>query len=178
MPETGSFMTKIPNSPKFNIQGIPLQIQTAGGTVAKPNAISFSILNGSNMAFFSLILKLGAVREPHWHPNATELGYVLDESARLIVLSPDGIADTFEVGAGEIYFIPAAFFHDIENLDSNKSTRFALFFSSDLPWDISISRSLSAHSNDVWGSSFNLNPYYFNNLHRLTEDVLVVAGGG
>ena len=178
IPETGSSMTKIPSSHKFNIQGIPPQIQTAGGTVAKANASSFPILSGSNMAFFSLILKPDAVREPHWHPNASELGYILDGTARLIVLSPDGIADTFEVGAGEVYFIPAAFFHYIENLDSNKSTRFALFFSSDLPGDIGISGSLSAYSNDVLGSSFNLNPDYFNNLHRLTEDVLVVSGGG
>jgi hypothetical protein len=63
--ETGTSMTKIPNSYKFNIQGIPPQIQTAGGTVAKANASSSSILSSSNMAFFSLILKLDAVREPH-----------------------------------------------------------------------------------------------------------------
>ena len=78
IPKTGSSMTRIPNSHKFNIQGIPAQIQTAGGTVAKANASSFQILSGSNMAFFSLILKPDAVREPHWHPNASELGYILD----------------------------------------------------------------------------------------------------
>lgn len=123
-------------------------------------------------------MKPGAIREPHWHPNASELGYILDGTARLIVLSLDGMVDTFEVGLGEIYFIHAAFFHYIENLDSNKSTHFALFFGSDLPGDIGISGMLSAYSNDVLGASFNLNSAYFNKLPRLTEDVLVISGGG
>ncbi len=83
--ETDSSITKIPNSHKFNIQRIPPQIQTAGGTVAKANASSFPILSGSSMPFFSLIMKPGAIRDPHWHPNASELGYILDGMARLIV---------------------------------------------------------------------------------------------
>ncbi|MER5175441.1 MAG: cupin domain-containing protein [Candidatus Nitrosocosmicus sp.] len=178
MLEPVSPITKIPNSHKFDVQGIAPQIQTAGGTVAKANASSFPILSGSRMSFFSLIMNPGAIREPHWHPNASELGYILDGTARLIVLSPYGIVDTFEVGPGEIYFIPAAFFHYIENLDSNKRTHFALFFGSDLPGDIGIYGMLSAYSNDVSGASFNLDPAYFNNLPRLTEDVLVVSGGG
>ena len=175
--EAGS-LTKIPNSHKLNVANIPPQIQTSGGTVAKANASSFPILSGSGLSFFSLIMKPGAIREPHWHPNASELGYILDGTARLIVLSPDGVVDTFEVGPGEIYFIPAAFFHYIENLDSNKNTHFALFFGSDLPGDIGISGMLSAYSNNVLGAELNLNPAYFNKLPRITEDVLVISGGG
>ena len=37
---------------------------------------------------------------------------------------------------------------------------------------------LSAYSNNVLGASFNLDPTYFNKLPRLTEDDLIVAGGG
>ena len=176
--EPGSSIPRIPNSHKFNVEGIPPQIQTLGGTVAKANANSFPVLSGSSLSFFSLIMKPGAIREPHWHPNASELGYVLEGTARLIVLSPGGSVDTFEVRPGQIYFIPAAFFHYIENLDSNKNMHFALFFSSDVPGDIGISGTLSAYSNNVLGASFNLDPTSFNKLPRLTEDVLVVSGGG
>jgi len=98
--------------------------------------------------------------------------------ARLIVLSPGGSVDTFEVGPGQIYFIPTGFFHYIENLDTTKNMHFAIFFSSDIPGDIGISGTLSAYSNNVLGASFNLDPTYFNKLPRLTEDVLVVSGGG
>jgi oxalate decarboxylase len=176
--EPGSSIPKIPNSHKFNVEGIPPQIQTPGGTVAKANTNSFPILSGSGLGFFSLIMKPSAVREPHWHPNASELGYVLEGMARLIVLSPGGSVDTFEVGPGQIYFIPTGFFHYIENLDTTKNMHFAIFFSSDIPGDIGISGTLSAYSNNVLGASFNLDPTYFNKLPRLTEDVLVVSGGG
>jgi len=176
--EPGFSIPKIPNSYKFNIEGIPPKVQTLGGTVALANTNSFPILNGGSLALFSLIMKPNGIREPHWHPNASELGYVLGGTARLMVLSPGGSVDMFEVGPGEIYFIPTGFFHYIENLDSINNMHFAIFFSSDIPADIGISGMLSAYSNNVLGASFNLDPTYFNKLPRLTEDVLVVSGAG
>jgi oxalate decarboxylase len=95
--QPGTNIPNIPNSYKFNVEGIPPQIQTPGGTVAKANTNSFPILNGNNLSLFSLIMKPDGIREPHWHLNASELGYVLDGLARLIVLNPGGNADTFEV---------------------------------------------------------------------------------
>ena len=163
-PQSGINIPNVPNSYKFNVEGIPPQIQTPGGTVAKANTNSFPILNGSNLSLFSLIVKPNGIREPHWHPNASELGYVLDGLARLIVLNPGGSVDTFEVGPGDIYFVPTGFFHYIENLDSNKSMHFAIFFGSDTPGDIGISGSLSAYSNEVLGAAFNLDSSYFNKL--------------
>lgn len=176
--EAGINIPNVPNSYKFNVEGISPQIQTPGGTVAKANTNSFPILNGSNLSLFSLIIKPDGIREPHWHPNASELGYVLDGLARLIVLNPGGNADTFEVGPGDIYFVPTGFFHYIENLDSSKNMHFAIFFGSDSPGDIGISGSLSAYSNEVLGATFNLDPSYFNKLPRVSQDVLVVSGGG
>jgi oxalate decarboxylase len=176
--QSGINIPDVTNSYKFNVEGIPPQIQTPGGTVAKANTNSFPILNGSNLSFFSLIVKPNGIREPHWHPNASELGYVLDGLARLIVLNPGGSVDTFEVGPGDIYFVPTGFFHYIENLDSNKNMHFAIFFGSDTPGDIGISGSLSAYSNEVLGAIFNLDSSYFNKLPRVSQDVLVVSGGG
>lgn len=98
--------------------------------------------------------------------------------ARLIILSPGGTVDTFEVGPGEIYFVSTGFFHYIENIDSSKNMHFAISFGSDTPQDIGISGSLSTYSNNVLGATFNLDPTYFSKLPRLTEDVLVVSGGG
>jgi oxalate decarboxylase len=176
--EPGYSIPKITDSYKFNVEGIPPQIQTNGGTVAKTSTNIFPTLSGSKLALFSLIMKPNAIREPHWHPNCSELGYVLDGMARLIILSPGGTVDTFEVGSGEIYFVPTGFFHYIENIDSSKNMHFAIFFGSDTPQDIGISGSLSAYSNNVLGATFNLDPTYFSKLPRLTEDVLVVSGGG
>jgi oxalate decarboxylase len=67
------------------------------------------------MAAYLLRLKQGGVYEPHWHPNAAELDYVIEGRARMTILSPGGSVDTFEVSSGQIVFIPPAYFHYIEN---------------------------------------------------------------
>jgi|ERR1700739_308554 len=113
------------------LDGIPPQIQTNGSTVAKTSTNIFPVLGGSKLALFSLIMKPNGIREPHWHHNCSELGYVLDGMARLIILNPEGTVDTFEFGPGEIYFVPTGFFHYIENIDSSKNMHFAIFFGSD-----------------------------------------------
>lgn len=78
VPEPGYSIPKITDSYKFNIEGIPPQIQTNAGTVAKTYTNIFPVLSGSKLALFSLIMKPNGIREPHWHPNCSELGYVLE----------------------------------------------------------------------------------------------------
>lgn len=58
------------------------------------------------------------VREPHWHPNATELNFVLKEKARLTIFSPGGLKDTFDLEQNQGSVIPAGYFHHIENMGS------------------------------------------------------------
>jgi oxalate decarboxylase len=101
-------MIRIANPHKFNLEGIPPQVQTAGGTVALGNANTFPILNG--LACYSLRLKPNGIREPHWHPNAAELDYVIEGRARMTISSPGGSVDTFDVNPGQIVFIPPCIF--------------------------------------------------------------------
>jgi oxalate decarboxylase len=168
-------MTRIANPHKFNLEGIPPQVQTAGGTVALGNANTFPILNA--LACYSLRLNPNGIREPHWHPNAAELDYVIEGRARMIILSPGGSVDTFDVSPGQIVFIPPAYFHYIENPDSINNMHFAVFFGHEKPEDIGISGALSAYSNEVLAAVFNLDPTLFDKLPKLEEDVFVVTGG-
>ena len=96
----------------------------------------------------------------------------------MIIVSPDGSVDTFEVGPGEVVFIPPAFFHYIENPDNVNNMHMAIFFGNGSPQDIGISGGLSANSNEVLGATFDLPPTYFNKLPILERDLFVVAGGG
>jgi oxalate decarboxylase len=169
------YYQRIPNRHKFNLEGIPPQIQTTGGTVALGNVNSFPILRG--LACYSLYLRPGGIREPHWHPNAAELDYVIQGKAKMTILSPGGNVDTFEVGGGEIVFIPPAYFHYIENIDVENDTHFVVFFGHERPEDIGISGALSAYSNEVLSAAFGTDPKIFDSLARLQEDVFVVAGG-
>lgn len=171
-----NYAVSIPNSHKFNLVELPPQIQTAGGSVALGNANSFPILNG--LALYLLRFKPSGIREPHWHPNAAELDYVTNGKARMTIFSPDGTGNTFELGPGQIVFIPPAYFHYIENIDPANPTEFLVFFNSERPEDTGISGALSSYTNEVLASVFNSEPNFFNTLPRLEQDVFLVSGAG
>jgi oxalate decarboxylase len=172
---TSTNYEKIPNYHKFNLSAFPPLVQSKGGTVSLGNANSFEILNG--LACYLLTLKPKGIREPHWHPNAAELDYVISGKARMTIFSPTNKVDTFEVGPGEIVFIPSAYFHYIENVNDNEDMQFAVFFNHELPEDIGISGAFGAYSNEVLGSVFGLEPKILNALPKYQEDLFVVAGG-
>lgn len=165
----------IPSHSKINIEGINPQITTKGGWVKIANSSNLTGLE--DICMFSLNLNVNGVREPHWHPNADELNYVLSGRARLTILSPQGKPDTFEIGPGEGSYIPASYLHHIENI-GNEDMRMGVFFSNKAANDIGLSGSFSAYSNETLASVFGLPKDYFADFTRIQEDRFVVAGGG
>ncbi len=163
----------IPNKHKFSLLKFPAQIQTGGGTITLGNTSTFPILKG--LACYYLKMYENGVREPHWHPNAAELDYIIKGRARMNILSPGGKLDTFEVDVGDIVFIPPAYFHYIENIGEGE-TDFAVFFSHETPEYIGISGSVGAYSNEVLSALFNVEPEVFNSIPKLQESVMVTPG--
>lgn len=160
---------------KVNIEGINPQIISKGGSAKIANSYTLPTLE--NIAMFSLRLYVKGVREPHWHPNANELNYVIKGKAYLRILSPDGSVDEKEIGPGEGSYIPASYFHHIENA-GNDELQMAVFFSNAIPNDIGISGAFSAYSNEELASVFGVSPDYFKDFNRIQQDVMIVAGGG
>ena len=95
----------------------------------------------------------------------------------MVIFSPGGNIDTFEVGPDQIVFIPTAYFHYIENI-GDEELHFAVFFSHEKPQDIGISGAFGAYSNEVFGAVFNVDPKVFESLPKYQKDLFVVAGGG
>ena len=93
---------EVPNAHKFNLGGITPQIQTPGGTAALGMANNFPILTG--LACFLLVLKPSGIVEPHTHPNAAELNYVINGKVRFTVFGPNGEAETSEISQGQVFF--------------------------------------------------------------------------
>jgi oxalate decarboxylase len=168
-------LKKIPNYHKFNLKAFPPTVQSSGGTVSLGNVNNFGILKG--LACYLLTLRPKGIREPHWHPNAAELDYVISGRARMTIFSPGDNVDTFEVGPGEIVFIPSGYFHYIENVSPDKDMQFAVFFNHERPEDIGISGVFGAYSNEVLGSVFGLQSKVLDSLPNYQEDLFVVAGG-
>ncbi len=95
-------------------------------------------------AMYSLRVQGIGMREPHWHPETAELGYVHTGRARMTVQDFGGNAETYELSEGDVYFIPRAYPHHIENLTDGEM-RF-LIFSIRLTCRTSASPARSRHS--------------------------------
>ncbi len=165
----------IPNHNKFNIERINPQIQTKGGLARIANKASFPALE--HLALFSLRIAKNGIREPHWHPNATELNFVVEGKARLTILSPSGDIDTFELLPNQGSIIPAGYFHHIENLGP-KELHMTVYFNNALPDDIGLSGAVSAYSKETLASLFGVSPELISHLHKFEEDRMIVSGGG
>src|SRR5919198_590095 len=158
----------------FNLEGIKPQAVCNGGTRSIANADNFNILKG--MSLYSLHLDKGGVREPHWHPNAAELDYVISGRARMTIFGPSDSVDTFEVGPGEVVFILPAYFHYIENIGDNEDEdmQFAIFFNHERPEDLGISGSFGAYSNEILASVFGTQTTPLASLPKYQEDLFIV----
>ncbi len=136
---------------RLRVERLEPALRNDGGSVIFGRADDFPILDG--LAMYSLRIAGNGVREPHWHPNAAELNYVIEGSVRLTIVSPGGDVETVDIGAGEISYIPRAYFHHIENL-TGEQARLAVFFDDSQPQDNGISAALGAYPAALLGSVF------------------------
>ena len=134
---------------RCRLESLEPAIDNAGGSVIFGRADDFPVLDG--LAMYSLRIGRWAVREPHWHPNAAELNYVIDGSVRLTIVSPGGEVETVDLGPGDISYIPRAYFHHIENR-AEEEARLAVFFDHELPADNGISAVLGAYPDSLLAS--------------------------
>jgi oxalate decarboxylase len=172
---TTYYNNKISNRHKFNLKGTPPIVETKGGTASFATANNFEIVYGIACAL--LTLKPNGIREPHWHPNTAELDYVISGRARMTIFGPGDSVDTSEVGPGEIVFIPPAYFHYIENIDTDDDMQFAIFFNNEIPEDLGISGSFGAYSIEVIASVFGVQPtILLNSIPKYQEDLFIVEG--
>jgi oxalate decarboxylase len=107
-----------------------------------------------DISMYSLRVAEDGMREPHWHPVTAEMGYVQHGDARMTVMNPDGSLDTWTMTAGDMYFIPRAYPHHIENIGTDE-WHFLIFFDQPFPADIGYRASLSAYSREVLAAAFN-----------------------
>lgn len=101
-----------------------------------------------DIAMYSLRVNATGMRQPHWHPETGELGYVHRGHARMTIMDPDGTLDTYELAPGDIYFVPPAYPHQIEVL-SDEEIHFLIFFDQPMPADVGYRAAASAYSREV-----------------------------
>jgi oxalate decarboxylase/phosphoglucose isomerase-like protein (cupin superfamily) len=96
---------------------------------------SFPALDG--VTCYTLEVWEECMRLPHWHPNASELGFVVSGSIEVIIWRSPGETASFTLTAGMCWFIPQAALHSLNNIGKGHAQLF-VGFSTDLPQDIDL----------------------------------------
>lgn len=77
------------------------------------------------------------MRLPHWHPNASELGYVISGTIEVLIWRSPGESAVLTLSAGMCWFIPKAALHSLNNVGKSIA-KLLVGFSTDMPQDIDL----------------------------------------
>lgn len=105
------------------------------GTAQMVTKDDFPVLNG--VTCYTLEIWQESMRLPHWHPNVSELGYVVSGSIEVILWRSPGETAVFTLTEGMCWFIPQASLHCLNNLGPEPA-QLLVGFSSDQPQDIDL----------------------------------------
>ena len=111
---------------------------TAYGTVTKCTVKNMPTLAGSDAAVFLLRLKPEGLREPHWHPNAWEIDYVVSGHVQFGIVDPEDKTTVFDVHAGDVVFVPQGWVHYIRNVGTEDAV-IPITFGNNDPDDVGLS---------------------------------------
>lgn len=107
----------------------------AGGELRLVTVNEFPI--STTMAGATMTLEPGGLRELHWHPNADEWQYVLEGRMRMTVFASKGRAETVELNAGDVGYVPQGYGHYLENTGQGRC-RILLVFNAGTYQDIDL----------------------------------------
>ncbi len=138
---------------KFSIEAALPEIDGPAGSAKLSRANLWPVLD--NIAMYSVRISDQGMREPHWHPETAEMGYVIEGHARMTILDPDGSRDTYELAPGDVYFIPPAYPHHIENIGTG-TTHFLIFFDRANPGDVGFRTLVGSFSREVLAATFGM----------------------
>jgi oxalate decarboxylase len=146
-------------------------LENPAGAVRVARKDSWPILR--RQALYHLLLTEVGMREPHWHPETAEMGFVLGGKGRMSVMSPSGSVDTYEMNPGDLYFIPKAYPHHIENLGPG-DLAIAIFFDNPMPEDIGFSGSIKSFPTEALSATLMFPTNKIEGLPTYYEDLLIV----
>jgi oxalate decarboxylase len=159
------------NPYKLYLEAMQPAIASASGSAHTAHITSWPVLQ--NISMFSVRITDQGMRELHWHPETAEMGYVTTGRGRMTVVSPGGNVDTYLMQPGDMYSIPRAYPHHIENIAGDQLS-ILIFFDRNTPGDIGGKAVLSAFSREVLAATFQTEPASIPHFPFTAEDPLIV----
>jgi oxalate decarboxylase len=97
----------------FKMSTVPPTRKTPGGEVRIVDSGNFPV--SRNVAAAQVTLRPGALRELHWHPNASEWPFWIAGKARMGIIMNEGRARTMDFNANDVGFVPRVANHYVQN---------------------------------------------------------------
>jgi oxalate decarboxylase len=163
--------TKYTSPYQFDLEESPPLIANPGGTAKVARGNVWPVLQ--KQALYSLRLTGKGMREPHWHPETAEMGYVAKGKGKMSILLPSGKVDSYQMETGDLYFIPKAYPHHIENLQSS-DLHLLIFFDQPMPQDIGFTGSVKSSPDEVLSGIMHCPKEIFESLPTYYEDLFIV----
>jgi oxalate decarboxylase len=155
----------------FKMATMPPTKKTSGGEVRIVDSHNFPV--SKNIAAGLVTLKPGALREMHWHPNASEWQFYLAGKGRMTVFMPPDRARTMDFNANDVGFIPAVAGHYIENT-GNTDLVFLEMFKADQYMDFSMNNWIRRLPPEMVTSHLNIDEGTIKKIP--VENQAVIAG--
>jgi oxalate decarboxylase len=155
----------------FKMSAMAPSRKTPGGEVRIVDSRNFGA--AKHIAAAQVTLKPGAIRELHWHPNATEWQFWLAGKGRMTIVMNGGSARTMDFNANDVGFVPRVAGHYIENT-GNTDVVFLEMFKADQFIDVSLNNWLRRVPQETVTAHLNLDAEQIAKIPA--EKELVIAG--
>lgn len=133
----GGKAVESPVSYTFRMKTMKATVKNDWGDV---RIVDSSVFGASKTIAAALVrVKPKAMRELHWHPNASEWQYYIHGTARMTVFDSSSKARTMNFNSNDVGFIPAVAGHYIENL-GNDDLVFLEMFKTSYYADVSLNQ--------------------------------------
>lgn len=143
----------------------PDSIALDGCWLREANFKNFPVSAGVSGGVISLAP--GALRELHWHAQASEWAYVISGRCRVTIIDPSGHFQTVDFAPGDIWYFPRGFGHAIQCLgdedcvfllafDNGTHAEYGTFSLAD--WVATIPKEMLATTFDVPAATFDAFP--------------------
>jgi oxalate decarboxylase len=155
----------------FKMEAMAPTRKTPGGEVRVVDSRNFPV--SKNIAAALVNLKPGALRELHWHPNASEWQFWLAGQGRMTIVMNEGRARTMDFNANDVGFVPRVATHYIENT-GNTDVVFLEMFKADQFVDVSLNNWLRRLPPEAVTAHVNLDQEMLGKIP--SEKELIIAG--
>jgi oxalate decarboxylase len=145
--------------------------RTPGGEVRIIDSRNFPATK--HIAAAMVTLKPRAIRELHWHPNASEWQFWLAGKGRMTVIMNEGRARTMDFNANDVGFVPRVATHYIENTGDTDLV-FLEMFKADQFMDVSLNQWMRRLPPDAVAAHLNLDPA---TITKIPADKEVIIAG-